>query len=49
MYIKYHRPIPTSLKIYLDKSMNIENDELIKFINIKSPNITFDNLMYVGW
>ena len=50
MYIKYDRPIPTSLKIYLDKSMNIENRRSYQvYLFLKSPDITFDNLMYVGW
>lgn len=50
IYLKHQRPIPTSLKIYLDESVNIENKRAYQvYLFLKSPNITFDNLMYVGW
>lgn len=50
IYIKNQRPIPSSLKIYFDKSMNIENRRAyLVYLFLKSPDITFNNLMYVGW
>ncbi len=50
LYILNQQPIPTSLKIYLDETMNIEKRRAYQvYLFLKSPDITFHNLMYVGW